>query len=427
MYFRAPPWEKITTWIMRTAISDFWKNTNWLDKLIILAFLLSVTWLKFAPMILGITFILSLFQRRSASEIKARLFSFNSVALWSIAFFLYHIVGMAWSVNSKFGWADVGMKASFVAVPLIVSIGRFSLNPKRFVTTVSFLLAAVVKGLIIYAAIKSVYYPEDNHWAYFFETEYSHFIHRSYWATYTALASTWILYLLLSGQVKWKFPFVLVWGILSCSTFLTISKAGIIIWMILTFTVFLQYVMRKKWWKLLATGVAGVVFLVAFLLMSNSRIASRFQEIPKAISAVKTENNPSVESNTARMIMWSTSFKVIKDNWLAGAGTGDVKDVLHAKNVQLKNTGAAELNLNSHNQFLNTFVQLGLVGFLLLVMLFVVTFRNAIRVKSVYGVLFAATMILTMLFESFVETQAGIVPFCLLLLLVNHRPNQITT
>jgi hypothetical protein len=41
--------------MIKTAISDFWKNTNWLDRLIVLAFLLSVTWLKFAPMVLAIT------------------------------------------------------------------------------------------------------------------------------------------------------------------------------------------------------------------------------------------------------------------------------------------------------------------------------------------------------------------------------------
>jgi len=409
--------------MIKSAISDFWKNTNWLDRLIILALLLSVTWLKFAPMIIAVTFVWSLFQRRSGAEIKSRLFSFNSIALWSMLFFLYHIVGMAWSVNTKFGWSDIGMKASFFAVPLIVSIGNFSLNPKRFATILSFLLVVVVKGLLIYAAWKSWYYPEDNHWAYFFESEYSTFIHRSYWATYTAMASAWMLYLLLSGNAKWRFPFALVWIMLSLSTFLTISKAGIIIWMVLTFTVFLQFVLRKKWWKLLLVGALGVVALVGFLLFSDSRIASRFKEVPNAIASVKTVNNPSVESNTARIIMWSTSVKVIKENWLLGAGTGDVKDALLAKNIQLKNTGAAEKNLNSHNQFLNTWAQLGIAGFLLLVMLFVTTFRNAVRTKSVYGALFAATMVLTMLFESFVETQAGIVPFCLLLLLVNHRPD----
>lgn len=405
---------------LKGAVNDCWQNTNWLDKLILLAFLLSVTWLKFAPMVLGITFILGLFQRRSSSEIKTRLFSLNSIALWSTVFFLYHIVGMAWSSNTAFGWSDIGMKASFIAVPLMVSIGKFSLEPKRFATKIAVLLSFVVVGLLLFAAWKSWYYPEDNHWAYFFESEYSTFIHRSYWATYTAMASTWMLYLILSEESKWKFTYIFVWSLLSLSTFLTISKAGIIIWMLLTFIVFIQFVLRKKWWKLLTAGVVGSLALVCFLVFSNSRIASRFQEIPTAMSSVKTENNPSVESNTARIIMWSTSVKVIQEHWVMGAGTGDVKDVLLAKNRQLNNSGAVEINLNSHNQFLNTWVQLGFVGFLLLAMLFVTTVRNAVRTKCVYGILFAVTMILTMCFESFVETQAGIVPFCLLLLLVNQ-------
>lgn len=409
---------------IKLALQDFWKNTNWLDKLAVLAFLLSVTWLKLAPMILAIMLILSLFQRKEAKEIRQSLFSLKSVALWSIGFYLYHFVGMLWSTNSAFGWSDIGMKASFLAVPLIFSIGRFSITPKRFAIAASFLLVAVVKGLVIFAIWKSIYHQEDNHWAYFFESEYSTFIHRSYWATYTAMASTWMLYLLLSGKLNWKFPFFLAWLILSISTFLTASKAGIIIWFLLSLVVFVQFALAKKWWKILGLGFAGAIAMVCFLMFSNSRIASRFQEIPNAISSVQTTNNPSVESNTARIIMWSTSVKVIKDNWFLGQGTGDVKDALLVKNTELKNTGAAERNLNSHNQFLNTWVQLGFVGFLLLVMIFLSTIRNGIRNKSVYAVLFGLTMALTMLFESFVETQAGIVPFCLLLMLVNNKPHR---
>lgn len=403
------------------AVKEWWRSTNVLDKLLLLVVVLSVTWVKLAPPVLGILFIASIFIRRSWEEFKARLFSWKSVGFWSICFWLYHIVGMAWTSNGAFGWSDIGMKASFIAVPVIAALGRLTIQPRMFAAALAGMLSVTVIGLLAYASWKSWYYPEDNHWAYYFESEYSTFIHRSYWATYTALAASWMLYAFWFGNRNLRFWFGCCWLLLSVSTFLTISKAGIIIWMLLTAIVFIHLIRSRKWWKIALVGGVAFVGLVGFLLFSSSRIASRFQEIPKAISEVKTENNPAVESNTARIIMWSTSIKVIKTSWLAGAGTGDVKDVLIAKNTELGNTGAAEKQLNSHNQFLNTWVQLGIVGFLLLLALFVITFRNAMRLKSPYGILFVVTMVITMCFESFVETQAGIVPFCLLLMFVNHR------
>jgi O-antigen ligase len=407
--------------MIKEIFTDFWKNHNWLDRLIVLTFFLSVTWLKLAPLALVITLVLSLMNRRSLTEIKFRLFRLESVTFWSIAFFLYHIVGMLWSENMAFGWADVGMKASFIIVPLIVSIGNFTIQPRQFAKIVSFLLAFVVCCLLIFASWKSWYYEEDNRWAYYFESEYSYFIHRSYWATYTAMASSWMLYEFFSEANGRKQIYFLCWALLSLSTVLTISKAGIIIWLVLSFSVFIHYVIRRKWFKLLGFGILAFAVLVMFLLFSNSRIASRFQEIPNAISTVQTSNNQSAESNTARMIMWSTSVKVIKDQWLSGTGTGDVKDALLAKNKELNNTGVVEKNLNSHNQFLNTWAQLGIVGFVLLGMIFLMIFRISARQKNIYGVLFGVTLILTMLFESFVETQAGIIPFCILVMLINHR------
>lgn len=51
-------------------------------------------------------------------------------------------------------------------------------------------------------------------------------------------------------------------------------------------------------------------------------------------------------------------------------GTVDYDDVLTAKNESFGNSGVAKHRYNSHNQFLNTMVQLGLLGLVVLIMLF---------------------------------------------------------
>jgi O-antigen ligase len=273
-------------------------------------------------------------------------------------------------------------------------------------------LTVLVIIMLLFSVWRSFYYPEDNNWGYFFETEYSIFLHRSYWATYTALASAALLHVLFTKSAYRNLVYFSAWLLLSCSTFLTISKAGIIIWFILTTSTVVHWFISSKHYKTLVLSIAVVFGLTALILFTNNRISSRFKEIPKAMNAQDNERETSIESNEARLTMWTTSWEIIKDNWLFGVGTGDVKDALISKNVALGNLEIAEKKLNSHNQFLNTWVQLGIGGLFCLLMIFVATWNST---KSFYGAIFILAFGTTMLFESFIETQGGIVPFCLLL------------
>jgi O-antigen ligase len=221
------------------------------------------------------------------------------------------------------------------------------------------------------------------------------------------------LYDWISGTRKilsWR---LFTFALLAVATVLTISKAGIIILGILCFWLMLQQIIIRKWWKIALPGFAVIIGVIIGVAYLSPRVASRFQEIPKAFSSVKSSGNKDVESNAARIIMWSTSVKVIQSNWILGTGTGD------------GNTEVAEKKLNSHNQFLNSWVQLGAFGFVFLFGIFISSFGTAIRNGSLPVTLMTVAFLITMLFESFVETQGGIIPFCLLMAVLNQRAVKI--
>jgi O-antigen ligase len=102
-------------------------------------------------------------------------------------------------------------------------------------------------------------------------------------------------------------------------------------------------------------------------------------------------------------------------------GTGDVRDALDQRNEELGNLGVVEHSLNSHNQYLNTGVQLGLVGLLPMFFAFLTSFAIAIRKRNLILFITTSTFVLTMLFESFLETQAGLIPVTLFLLLLSLK------
>ena len=65
-------------------------------------------------------------------------------------------------------------------------------------------------------------------------------------------------------------------------------------------------------------------------------------------------------------MVWKCSIEIIKENVFFGVGTGDVKTELNKKYEEKNIQQALKDNLNSHNQFLQTYVAIGLPGFILL-------------------------------------------------------------
>lgn len=397
---------------MKLHLTNWFQGMTWNEWLLLITLLLSVSWVKLAPLILLLFLVLGFIQGSYKRTFIKHFFNWKSGLFWASCFFCFHFVGLIWTSNYGFAWSDIGMKLSFILIPITFSICQIKSTITTWVMRFSLGLTVLVIIMLLFSVWRSFYYPEDNNWGYFFETEYSIFLHRSYWATYTALASAALLHVLFTKSAYRNLVYFSAWLLLSCSTFLTISKAGIIIWFILTTSTVVHWFISSKHYKTLVLSIAVVFGLTALILFTNNRISSRFKEIPKAMNAQDNERETSIESNEARLTMWTTSWEIIKDNWLFGVGTGDVKDALISKNVALGNLEIAEKKLNSHNQFLNTWVQLGIGGLFCLLMIFVATWNST---KSFYGAIFILAFGTTMLFESFIETQGGIVPFCLLL------------
>ena len=258
----------------------------------------------------------------------------------------------------------------------------------------------------------------ENSWQFeFLSSRFSIFMHRSYFAGYLVIG---IVLLFENIRSAFSISSVALISFFSVGVLQTESKAGIVC-LFLVF-VFQFYSLLKLKHKKFNWILIFSIFMLSSILLTNNPIKSRFESMFDAIGNMQTKNNNSVESNTARIIMWSTSIDVWKENFLFGTGTGDYDDELTAKNIEYKNFGVAKERLNSHNQFLNSAVQLGLVGFLVLLMIFVSSYFFSD--KKLWQLLILVVFLINFLVESFLETQAGIVLFVVLLTL--FFPNHTT-
>jgi len=123
----------------------------------------------------------------------------------------------------------------------------------------------------------------------------------------------------------------------------------------------------------------------------------------------KFEISPTDEINNAvamRIVNWTCSIRVIKDNLLFGVGTGDDKIYLN-QCYQNYNMGVNSMYLNAHNQFLQVGLSLGLFGLTLFLLTLFSPVLIAIRNNNQLFIVFIWLFVFSCLTISLFESQNG--------------------
>jgi len=77
--------------------------------------------------------------------------------------------------------------------------------------------------------------------------------------------------------------------------------------------------------------------------------------------------------------------------------------------------------MNFHNQYIQTFAELGVFGFLIVLVMLTLTIRNAIASKNYFHIAFSVLMISLFLTESFLWRQRGITFFIVMYCIINTK------
>jgi O-antigen ligase len=371
----------------------------------------SIVYQKLVPIGFGLLFISLFFNRNSLSKSGVFTFFLKGPALWFILYYLLLIIGLVWTNNLPFALTKLENKLSFVLLPILLF---FTVRKWNNAEWKQLLIYALFFALVMYEilAFWRFIVQTENSWQFeFLSSRFSIFMHRSYFACYLVIG---IILLFENIRSAFSISTLALICFYSVGVFQTESKAGIVclfLVFVFQFFSFLRSQNKKFIWLI----TSSTLFLFSTVLITNNPIKTRFQATWNAMGNIQTKNNNSIESNSARIIMWNTSVEVWKDNFLFGTGTGDYDDELTKMNLKYKNQGVAEERLNSHNQFLNTGVQLGLIGFFILTMIFLMSYVTSD--KRLWQLLILLVFFINFLVESFLETQAGIILFCTFLLL----------
>lgn len=349
----------------------------------------------------------------------------NTALLFMLLLYIAYLLGLLYTSNFNFATEILETKFSFLLLPLVYSAYIHETSEKLDQYLLAFVYGCVgyalfCFGYAFYAFYKPVYTDlygvlYDLGYNYFYYSYLSSIFHPSYTSMYAVVALLAIYYLNRKSIVQFNLKWVSVVVLLSVYTLFLSSKAGWI-GLFLVFLVYLFELFRQSKYLLILFVVIG---LSTLFYLINVRFAPTYaQRIPKvetienAINEKDEQNNAvttSSDGTGSRIFVWKASVDVIKENLLLGVGTGDSRDKMLEKYLEKQMKTEYEFGLNSHNQFLNTAVSIGLLGLLLLLACFIVPFFKAFRVKNILVIGFVVLVSMNLLFESMFERQAGVI------------------
>ncbi len=342
--------------------------------------------------------------------------------------FYWYLIGMAFSENLSYGWKDIESKLSFFLFPLMFLFTFRSWDDRIVHKAKDGLIAGVILSMILSFG-RALICKMNGGEICFRNDQFGFNMHSTYLSVMYLMSVIFVIERNWSfNKAKWfkiSYLFLVLIAIYFMRSLSSFMAAGALI----AGAYFWWVVKYKKWSYLLLVPVLGLIswFAISKLPVISGELKNTYNTVqeyrndPDEFIRKKVKWN---ESNTVRIVVWNFSFDIIAENPM-GVGTGDVKDRLFREYRAHGYDLFAEKGLNAHNQFFQSGIAIGLGGIILLLCIILgPIFINYRKLDPTYTA-FVILMLMTCLFESYLERQAGIIFFSFFLtVMVAHQLNK---
>lgn len=359
----------------------------------------------------------------------------STPAYWFwLVYFLLFAAGYYYSFDKDQSFFDTISKLSFVLLPLLVGAGtKVTLRG----------LAAIVLSFVAGMVAVSVFcllqawqlWQHDHDLTHFFYHELTRGLDANavYMAWYTigALAGM-LLFPWREAGHRWmlwcRWPVILF---LSGFLFCLASRLMLLSYLLIVIPAFGMRLFHRYRLMLLiplltiAIGISGIYILTT----TNNPIRKRFSDVMHPdMSVVLNENfhgtEPQWSNLTLRLFVWHVALENMQEHrlWWRGTGNGDAYIYQNTRfeahgipNMKENSVGRSTLyKVNLHNMYLQSLLMLGIPGLILFIMIVFGPMLVLHRATAawLFGV-FHLVAILFMAQESALQTQAGVIYYCL--------------
>jgi len=371
-------------------------------------------------------------------KLSRKMFQGNKAGilfLLYVCFFLWQISGLLLADSLDSGIERIFKRLSFFLFPFVLFFPG-----KRIVENIKILLKLFAVFTFIYIiyclgnAFCNSLNADDGRWVfnphpsdydyenYFFSSRLSDPVHPSYLTMYVILSMFISLETFLArakSAIK-RGIWLLISIVFLFVVYLLSSKAGF-----LALTTLLPFYILCKLYKKYSKWI--VVSLVLVLIAGFFAIAKTNVIINYSIEGISKERFDTTFQNDIRVMIWKSALGVIRHNLIFGVGTGDASAELKKEFLARGYSLGYYDNLNAHNQYLEVFLENGLVGLLLFLAMLGFMLFIAISERNLIYLLFIIMMIMFFFFETVLNRLAGITFFSLFSFLLIYYKTPLET
>jgi len=355
----------------------------------------------------------------------------NKLYLFTIVFFyILHLISYFYSENSEQFFKVIFKLIYFLIFPFVILLKK-DLYKRNFKNILSFFVLGNItvslicvinafynslifsnSSVIFNASIKQelgFFQSISNTGNYFFYDHFSIFLHPSYFAMSVVFSIIILLYFKINKNnedknkllkiLTNKYILLFILSFLIIIVFLLSSKINVFAVFIVIIFIFFTFKIKYK----------NIIFLL-IISISTIFVSSnpRFLGFLINTTQIADKEEHEIKSATSRLYIWESAFDIASKNLIFGVGAGDVIDALVENFTIKKYDKLVEKKYNVHNDFLETFVKLGIIGLFVFISIFIIVLKDSIKQKKYLTVLFLLLIISNFLVESMLDRIMGV-------------------
>lgn len=202
-------------------------------------------------------------------------------------------------------------------------------------------------------------------------------------------------------QLRLKNIYLFISSVLFIAIILLSSRSAIFISFIL---IFLNLLLKRK------ISFNYTIKLILFMSILGSILTFSIPTLKKR--TVNFNKNVSSYSGLSfRFKLWNNAFEVYRKSPIYGFGYGKSQEELLKQYKKVNFRRAYLRNLNAHNQYIQSLIDNGIIGFIILILILTTPFFYSKKEDNI--ILFSILIIFTLIFESFLNRQNGIIFYSL--------------
>ncbi|MDX1348711.1 MAG: O-antigen ligase family protein [Putridiphycobacter sp.] len=154
---------------------------------------------------------------------------------------------------------------------------------------------------------------------------------------------------------------------------------------------------------------------------TNKGLTEKISDLKMQLFLLKSHGDPNGNSIIQRKLHLLAAGGILKKKWLFGVGVGDVQDAFRQQYSASHSLLKLENQHRSHNQFLTVWISHGLIGFIALLLLWIIPFYKYLKTCDYLLCVVLISFGFSFLWQDMLETQAGVTIFALFYSLMVYK------